>query len=113
MPNFATDSRVAGIDEAGRGPLAGPVVAAAVILDPVHPIVGLADSKKLSQRQREALAATINACCAAENVSCVLDASPARLDRMMKLNVPLLRAQYRFVQLDGPPLEERVLKLLE
>jgi predicted GTPase len=66
-----------------------------------------------SETQREALAATINACCAAENVSCVLDASPARLDRMMKLDVPLLRAQYRFVQLDGPPLEERVLKLLE
>ena len=48
-------SPVAGVDEAGRGPLAGPVVAAAVVLDPENPIEGLADSKKLSPRQREAL----------------------------------------------------------
>ena len=66
-----------------------------------------------SEEQRTALAATINACCAAEEVSCVLDASPARLDRMMHLDVPLVRVAYRFVQLDGPPLEERVLRLLE
>lgn len=46
---------VAGIDEAGRGPLAGPVVAAAVILDSSKPIVGLADSKKLSEKKRELL----------------------------------------------------------
>lgn len=45
----------AGVDEAGRGPLAGPVVSAAVILDPNRPIAGLADSKKLSPRQRERL----------------------------------------------------------
>ena len=50
---------VAGVDEAGRGPLAGPVVAAAVILDPSRPIEGLADSKQLSERRREALAAEI------------------------------------------------------
>lgn len=43
----------AGTDEAGRGPLAGDVVAAAVILDPLHPISGLADSKQLSEKQRE------------------------------------------------------------
>jgi ribonuclease HII len=49
-------SRLAGVDEAGRGPLAGPVVAAAVILDPEHPIVGLRDSKRLSARQRQSLA---------------------------------------------------------
>jgi predicted GTPase len=66
-----------------------------------------------SEEQREALAATINACCAAEGVDCVLDASPARLDRMMHLEVPLVRVGYRFVQLDGPPLEERVLALLD
>jgi len=47
---------VAGVDEVGRGPLAGPVVAAAVILDPQRPIVGLADSKKLTERRREQLA---------------------------------------------------------
>ncbi len=46
---------LAGVDEVGRGPLAGPVVAAAVILDPRHPIDGLADSKKLSEKRREAL----------------------------------------------------------
>ncbi|ODV28115.1 MAG: ribonuclease HII [Rhodanobacter sp. 68-29] len=45
----------AGVDEAGRGPLAGPVVVAAVILDPARPIDGLDDSKKLSERRREAL----------------------------------------------------------
>lgn len=48
--------RVCGVDEAGRGPLAGPVCAAAVILDPQRPIAGLADSKKLSERRREVLA---------------------------------------------------------
>lgn len=46
---------VAGVDEAGRGPLAGPVVCAAVILDPQQPIDGLNDSKKLSESKREAL----------------------------------------------------------
>ena len=46
---------VAGVDEAGRGPLAGPVAVAAVILDPTHAIDGLNDSKKLSERRREAL----------------------------------------------------------
>jgi len=45
----------AGVDEVGRGPLAGPVVAAAVILDPDRPIAGLADSKKLSEKKREFL----------------------------------------------------------
>lgn len=46
---------LAGVDEVGRGPLAGPVVAAAVILDPERPIAGLADSKKLSKKRREQL----------------------------------------------------------
>lgn len=52
---------VAGVDEAGRGPLAGPVIAAAVILDPARPIAGLADSKRLSERRREELAPLIQA----------------------------------------------------
>ena len=47
--------RIAGVDEVGRGPLAGPVVAAAVVLDPVDPIEGLADSKKLSPKKRDLL----------------------------------------------------------
>ena len=50
---------VAGVDEVGRGPLAGPVVAAAVILDPERPIAGLADSKQLSEKRREALSEQI------------------------------------------------------
>ncbi|MEJ2059522.1 MAG: ribonuclease HII [Gammaproteobacteria bacterium] len=56
---FSSPRLVAGVDEAGRGPLAGPVVAGAVILDPDAPIEGLADSKKLSERRRERLAAEI------------------------------------------------------
>jgi len=50
---------LAGVDEVGRGPLAGPVVAAAVILDPERPIEGLRDSKKLTERRREVLAEQI------------------------------------------------------
>lgn len=53
--------RVAGVDEVGRGPLAGPVVTAAVILDPDNPIEGLRDSKALSESQRERLAIEIRA----------------------------------------------------
>ena len=52
---------IAGVDEAGRGPLAGPVYAAAVILDPARPIIGLRDSKLLSAGQRERLAVEIRA----------------------------------------------------
>jgi len=52
---------VCGVDEAGRGPLAGAVFAAAVILDPENPIIGLADSKKLSEKKRDALAIEIKA----------------------------------------------------
>ncbi len=58
-PMFEFAAQVAGVDEAGRGPLAGPVVAAAVILDPERSIAGLADSKKLTASRREALASEI------------------------------------------------------
>lgn len=58
---FGQAEWVAGVDEVGRGPLAGAVVAAAVILDPEQPIEGLADSKKLSEKKREALAVEIRA----------------------------------------------------
>ena len=58
-PMFEFPAQVAGVDEAGRGPLAGPVVAAAVILDPERPIPGLADSKKLTANRREELASEI------------------------------------------------------
>ncbi len=53
------EGRLAGVDEVGRGPLAGDVVAAAVILDPARPIAGLADSKTLSEKRREELAPLI------------------------------------------------------
>ncbi|MGI9272874.1 MAG: ribonuclease HII [Woeseiaceae bacterium] len=56
---FQLDGLVAGVDEAGRGPLAGPVVAAAVILNPAAPVDGLADSKKLTAARREELAGDI------------------------------------------------------
>lgn len=61
MSLFAVDEDdiVCGVDEAGRGPLAGPVFAAAVILDPKHPIRGLRDSKKLSEAKRDELAVLI------------------------------------------------------
>ena len=53
---------IAGVDEAGRGPLAGPVVAAAVILDPARPIAGLGDSKVISEKRRASLAVQIRQC---------------------------------------------------
>ena len=56
---FYPGELICGVDEAGRGPLAGPVMAAAVILDPAHPIAGLRDSKKLSEARRDALALEI------------------------------------------------------
>jgi predicted GTPase len=65
-----------------------------------------------SEAQRDSLAETINACCAAEKVTCIVDASPARLDRMLKLDVPMARVVYRFRQIDGPPLEDLVRRLL-
>ncbi|MBH2042997.1 MAG: ribonuclease HII [Comamonadaceae bacterium] len=78
---------VAGVDEAGRGPLAGPVVAAAVILDDLHPIVGLADSKKLTAARREALFDEIRAkalCCS------IAEASVEEIDRLNILQATLL-----------------------
>jgi ribonuclease HII len=77
---------VAGVDEAGRGPLAGPVVVAAVILDPTRPITGLADSKQLSARRRETLYAAIVECAAAHSIVCV---EAAEIDRVNILNATL------------------------
>ena len=61
---------IAGVDEAGRGPLAGPVYAAAVILDEAHPIKGLRDSKQLSAATRERLAAEIRKGALAWSIAC-------------------------------------------
>lgn len=71
--------RLAGVDEVGRGPLIGSVVAAAVILDPAHPIEGLTDSKKLSARRREALDEQIRARAIAFAVA---EASAAEVDAL-------------------------------
>lgn len=81
---------VAGVDEAGRGPLAGPVVAAAVILDPARPIVGLADSKKLSEKRRNALAIEIREKALAW---CIAEASVAEIDRLNILHATMLAMQ--------------------
>ena len=78
---------VAGADEAGRGPLAGPVVAACVILDAARPIAGLADSKKLRPARREALAAIIRADALAWAIG---QASVEEIDRLNLLRASLL-----------------------
>lgn len=77
---------IAGVDEAGRGPLAGPVVCAAVILDPKRPIDGLGDSKALSESAREALFPLIQRDAVAWQVSFV---EPAEIDRMNILQATL------------------------
>ena len=58
---YASVRLLCGVDEAGRGPIAGPVVAAAVILDPQRPILGITDSKKLTEKKRQALSLEIKA----------------------------------------------------
>ncbi|KRD26186.1 MULTISPECIES: ribonuclease HII [Acidovorax] len=78
---------VAGVDEAGRGPLAGPVVAAAVILDDLNPIAGLADSKKLTPARRERLYDEIRAkalCCS------IAEASVEEIDQLNILQATML-----------------------
>ena len=79
-----------GVDEAGRGPLCGPVVAAAVILDPARPIAGLADSKKLSEKRRSALAIEIREKALAW---CIAEASVAEIDRLNILHATMLAMQ--------------------
>jgi len=82
--------RLAGVDEAGRGPLCGAVVAAAVILDPAHPIAGLNDSKKLTAKKREVLAEQIRQHALAW---CVAEASPEEIDRLNILGATMLAMQ--------------------
>jgi ribonuclease HII len=85
---------LAGVDEAGRGPLAGPVVAAAVILDAARPIAGLRDSKKLTAARRLELAARIRACALGWAIA---EASAAEIDALNILQATLL-AMRRAVQ---------------
>ena len=100
-------SLLAGVDEVGRGPLGGDGVAAAVILDPSKPIAGLADSKKLSEKKRDALYKLI-----LENALCVSvgRASPTEIDQInilhasmlaMKRAIEGLAIEPQFVLVDG------------
>ncbi len=95
---------VAGVDEVGRGPLAGPVVAAAVILDPANPIAGLADSKKLTEKRREALFPLIQERALAW---CIARASEAEIDRLNILHASLLAMRRAVLGLSQQP--DRVL----
>ncbi|MHB1221909.1 MAG: ribonuclease HII [Gammaproteobacteria bacterium] len=81
---------IAGVDEAGRGPLAGPVVAAAVILDPNKPIKGLTDSKKLTEKQRDKLFLDIRQHALAWSVA---RATVAEIDEINILQASLLAMQ--------------------
>ncbi|MGZ8187748.1 MAG: ribonuclease HII [Methylosarcina sp.] len=81
---------IAGVDEAGRGPLAGPVVAAAVILDPTRPIAGLADSKLISEKKRLALFKAIQERALAWSVA---ESNIEEIDRLNILQATLLAMQ--------------------
>jgi ribonuclease HII len=86
-PQRISGTLIAGVDEAGRGPLAGPVVVAAVILDPARPIAGLADSKTLGASRREALDAQIRERALAFSV---VEIGVADIDRLNILQATLL-----------------------
>ena len=97
---FQLDGLVAGIDEAGRGPLAGPVVAAAVILNRDDPIEGLADSKKLSEVRREQLAAEIRSRAMSWSVGW---ANPAEIDDVNILAATMLAMRRAIARLSITP----------
>lgn len=96
---------IAGLDEAGRGPLAGPVFAAAVILDPARSIVGLADSKKLSAARREQLAVEIRSKALAWALG---RAGVAEIDRLNILQAALLAMQRAVAALPIAPAQALV-----
>ncbi len=93
---------VCGVDEAGRGPLAGAVFAAAVILDPAKPILGLADSKKLSEKKRDALATEIKANALAWAIA---SSSADEIDEINILQASLLAMKRAVEALDVMPTE--------
>jgi len=97
--------RVAGVDEAGRGPLAGPVVAAAVILDPARPIPGLKDSKQLTAARREELAVEIREHSLAWAVAW---ADHEEIDRLNILQASLLAMARAVAALELEPHEVQV-----
>lgn len=82
-----TQGLIAGVDEVGRGPLCGPVITAAVILDPQRPIEGLKDSKKLTEKKREALAQQIREQALAW---CVARADVDEIDQLNILHATML-----------------------
>lgn len=98
---ISTQRLLAGVDEVGRGPLIGPVVAAAVILDPEQPIEGLADSKKISEKRREYLAGEIKSRALAWSVA---EASVLEIDDINILHASLL-AMRRAVEALQPMAE--------
>ena len=85
--SFDRPGLIAGVDEAGRGPLAGPVVAAAVILDDLQPIAGLADSKVLTAKRRERLFDEIRAKALA---CCIAEATVEEIDQLNILHATML-----------------------
>lgn len=91
---------ICGVDEAGRGPLAGPVCAAAVILDAARPIEGLADSKKLSEKQRDGLAPVIRERALAWSVAY---AEVEEIDRLNILQATLLAMRRAVLALSIQP----------
>lgn len=94
-----------GVDEAGRGPLAGAVFAAAVILDPARPIVGLADSKKLGEKKRDALALQIREQALAWAIA---SASAEEIDQINILQASLLAMRRAVEKLAPTPHEVAV-----
>lgn len=100
LRHWRDEPLLAGVDEAGRGPLAGPVVAAAVILDPRQPIAGLADSKRLSPKRRERLHDLI---CERALCCCVAEASVEEIDRLNILHATMLAMQRAVAGLRLPP----------
>lgn len=91
---------IAGVDEVGRGCIIGPVIAAAVILDPTHPIQGLTDSKKLSPKKRTLLAQQIQASALAWAIG---RAEASEIDQINILQASLLAMQRAVARLSLPP----------
>lgn len=98
--DFSAGQLIAGVDEVGRGPLVGNVVAAAVILDPNKPISGLADSKKLSEKKRNLLYTEIKEKALAW---CVASASPREIDEINILHASMLAMKRAVEGLKIPP----------
>ena len=107
MPTFEYEQKhydegykaICGVDEAGRGPLCGPVVAAAVILPLGLEIEGLNDSKKLSEKKREAL---FNVICEKALAYAIAEATPAEIDEINILNASMLAMRRAVEALDVP-----------